>query len=88
MLNVHLQLRSEARQFAFPISHDGHRSHKERWTNLRSTDLGSFVLQQSDQLNCLAQSHVVGKACTQSQSIKEDEPAESRQLIWTKNSAE
>ncbi len=83
VVDVDAQLGREAGQLVAPVAHDRGRADDER---RRQVGLGCFApcQDQGNDLDRLAQPHVVGQQCPQAVALQGAHPVHAALLIWSK----
>jgi hypothetical protein len=84
-MDVHAQLRGESACLADPVAHDGHRHNQQRRPGAeplsRGADDSPLSQQQREELDGLAETHVVGQAGAEPDLVEEREPRQALELI-------
>ena len=93
VVEVHRELRRKARELAVPVAEHAHRRHQERRPDAFRLggalgDVLSLRLQQGDQLDGLAEAHVVGQARAHAEALEEREPAHACALVGAQGALE
>ncbi len=87
-MDVNPQLRSEPRRFPLPVADQRHRAHDQRRRDLGRRVAAAIEGEQRQDLNGLAQAHVVGEHATETDPVEERQPGQPALLVRPQGSDE
>ena len=92
VVDVDRQVGSESFRFALPVADHGHGAHQQRGRGMRlpldPASGAAFGQEQREELDRLAQTHVVGQARAHSHSVEEGQPGQPALLVRAKRTPE